>query len=50
MIFKNKNAIVLNSPQFVLNYENNPVVEEYCYLGHIIDKLLNSSCFIIHNL
>ena len=49
MIFKNKNAIVLNSPPFVLNYENIPVVDENCYFGHIIDKHLNGSCFIIHS-
>ena len=41
MIFKNKNATVLNNPPFVLNNENIPVVDEYCYLGHIIDKDLN---------
>ena len=41
MIFKNKDAIVLNAPPFVLNDENIPVVEEYCYLGHIIDADLN---------
>ena len=41
MIFKNKNAIELNTPPFVLNNENIPVVEEYCYLGHIIDNELN---------
>ncbi|CAL4222603.1 unnamed protein product, partial [Meganyctiphanes norvegica] len=41
MIFKNKNAIELNTPPFVLNNENIPVVEEYCYLGHIIDNKLN---------
>ncbi len=28
-------------PPFVLNNENIPVVEEYCYLGHIIDTDLN---------
>ena len=36
--FKNKNAIVLNTLPFILNNENVPVVDEYCYLGHIIDK------------
>ena len=41
MIFKNKNERVINTPPFVLNNECIPVVEDYCYLGHIIDNDLN---------
>ena len=41
MIFKNKNDRDLNPPPFVLNNEAIPVVDDYCYLGHIIDKEMN---------
>ena len=41
MIFKNKNERVINTPPFVLNNECISVVEDYCYLGHIIDNELN---------
>ena len=41
MIFKNKNDRELNTPPFILNNEAIPVVEDYCYLGHIIDKEMN---------
>ena len=41
MIFKNKNDRDINAPPFVLNNEYIPVVEDYCYLGHVIDNELN---------
>ena len=41
MIFKNKNTGDLNTPPFVLNDGIIPIVDNYCYLGHIIDNEMN---------
>ena len=36
MLFKPKNAIQLNSPNFILNSDTISTVKEYNYLGYII--------------